>query len=156
MPSLDRLPEANRKSLLETPVEVHATTPFARPAKPLSQSVVAIVTTAGLHLHGDKPFVPGDPSYRLIPSDTQGDDLLQTHNSIGFDRTGVMADVNVVFPIDRLREMVAEGCIGSLAPTFYSFMGAQRDPSLIRTNTAPEVAELLLKDGVEVVLLTPT
>ena len=156
MPSLDRLPEANRKSLLETQVEVHTTTPFARPPKPLSQSVVAIVTTAGLHLHGDKPFVPGDPSYRLIPSDAQGDDLLQTHNSIGFDRTGVMADVNVVFPIDRLREMAAEGKIGSLAPTFYSFMGAQRDPSLIKTKTAPEVAELLLKDRVEVVLLTPT
>lgn len=156
MPSLDRLPEANRKSLLETPVEVNDSTPFHRPSKPLAQSVVAIVTTAGLHLHGDKPFVPGDPTYRLIPSGVTGDDLLQTHNSIGFDRTGVMADVNVVFPVDRLRELVAERRIGSLAPTFYSFMGAQRDPSAIKSNTAPEVAERLRSDGVDVVLLTPT
>jgi D-proline reductase (dithiol) PrdB len=67
-----------------------------------------------------------------------------------------MADVNVVFPIDRLREMVAEGKIGSLAPYFYSFMGAQRDVAPIKTAMAPEVAAHLLEDGVDVVLLTPT
>jgi D-proline reductase (dithiol) PrdB len=67
-----------------------------------------------------------------------------------------MADVNVVFPIDRLREMVAEGRIGSLGPTLYSFMGAQRDVTAIKTTTAHEVADRLLEDGVEVVLLTPT
>jgi D-proline reductase (dithiol) PrdB len=156
MPSLGRLPEAARNSLLATPIEVQETSPFRRPAKPLAQSVVAIVTTAGLHLHGDRPFVPADPTFRLIPSDAHGDDLLQTHNSIGFDRTGVMADVNVVFPIDRLREMVAAGRIGALGPTFYSFMGAQRDVTAIKTTTAPEVANRLVEDGVEVVLLTPT
>ncbi len=156
MPSLDRLPEAARKSMLETPVEVNTTTPFRRPAKPLAQSVLAIVTTAGLHVHGDRPFVPADPTFRRIPSDVRGDELLQTHNSIGFDRTGVMADVNVVFPIDRLREMVAAGRIGALGPACYSFMGAQRDLAAIKTTTAPEVAALLKEDGVEVVLLTPT
>jgi D-proline reductase (dithiol) PrdB len=156
MPSLDRLPEAARKSMLELPVEVNETTPFAPLAKPLAQAKVAIVTTAGLHVHGDRPFVPADPTFRRIPSGVRGDDLLQTHNSIGFDRTGVMADVNVVFPIDRLREMTAEGKIGSLAPTFYSFMGAQRDVTAIKTKTAGEVADLLAADGVDVVLLTPT
>jgi len=156
MPSLDRLPEAARKGMLDFPAEVNETTPFHRPPKPLAQSKVAIVTTAGLHLHGDRPFVPADPSFRRIPSDVRGDDLLQTHNSIGFDRTGVMADVNVVFPIDRLREMVAEGRIGSLGTAFYSFMGAQRDASVIKSTTAPEVAARLLEDGVDVVLLTPT
>ena len=156
MPSLDRLPEATRKTMLELPVAVNTTTPFRRPARPLAQSVVAIVTTAGLHVHGDRPFVPADPTFRRIPSDVHGDVLLQTHNSIGFDRTGVMADVNVVFPIDRLREMVAAGSIGSLGPACYSFMGAQRDVAAIETTTAPEVAGRLLEDGAEVVLLTPT
>jgi D-proline reductase (dithiol) PrdB len=156
MPSLDRLPEATRKTMLDLAVEVHETTPFQRLAKPLSESVVTIVTTAGLHLYGDRPFVPADSTFRRVPSDARGDELLQTHNSIGFDRTGVMADVNVVFPIDRLREMVDEGKIGSLGPTMYSFMGAQRDVNPIKTTTAPEVAGLLLEDGVDVVLLTPT
>ena len=156
MPLLDRLPEATRKSMLELAVEINETAPFHRPAKPLSESVVTIVTTAGLHVHGDTPFVPADPTYRIIPADVRGDDLLQTHNSIGFDRTGVMADVNVVFPIDRLREMIAEGRIGSLGPRCYSFMGAQRDVTAIKTKTAGEVADRLLQDGVEVALLTPT
>jgi D-proline reductase (dithiol) PrdB len=156
MPSLDRLPEASRKSMLELPVEINQTTPFRRLSKPLATAVVSIVTTAGMHLHGDRPFVPADPTFRRIPSSAQGGDLLQSHNSIGFDRTGVMADVNVVFPIDRLREMVAEGRIGSLGPTLYSFMGAQRDVTAIKTTTAHEVADRLLEDGVEVVLLTPT
>ena len=156
MPALDRLPEATRKALLALPVEENATAPFRRPAKPLAQARVAIVTTAGVHLRSDRPFVSSDPSFRRIPSDAAATDLLQSHASIGFDRTGIMADVNVVFPLDRLSELVAEGRIGSLGASFYSFMGAQRDAGLIRATTAPEVAGLLLEDGVDVVLLTPT
>jgi D-proline reductase (dithiol) PrdB len=81
---------------------------------------------------------------------------VQSHTSIGFDRTAVLEDINVVFPIERLREMVSAGRIGELAPTFYSFMGAQRDWQPIKNRTGPEVAELLLGDAVDVVLLTPT
>ena len=143
MPKLDRLPEAQRQSILTLAVEEHETAPFHRPVKPLSAARVAIVTTAGVHERSDKPFRPSDPSYREIPSSVAVGDLLQTHTSIGFDRTSVMADINVVFPLERLREMVAEGAIGELAPRFFSFMGAQRDVVPIRTTTAPEVAAKL-------------
>lgn len=156
MPKLDRLPEAQRQSILTLAVEEHDTAPFHRPVKPLSAARVAIVTTAGVHERTDKPFRPGDPSYREIPSSAAVGDLVQTHTSIGFDRTSVMADINVVFPLERLREMVAEGVIGELAPRFFSFMGAQRDVVPIRMTTAPEVAAKLVADGVDVVLLTPT
>ena len=81
---------------------------------------------------------------------------MQSHTSIGFDRTAIIEDINVVFPLDRLREMVDEGRIGSLATSFYSFMGAQRDVKPIKERTAPEVAALLVADHVDVVLLTPT
>jgi D-proline reductase (dithiol) PrdB len=83
-------------------------------------------------------------------------DLVQSHTSIGFDRTAVLEDINVVFPIERLREMVAAGRIGELAPDFYSFMGAQRDTKPIKERTAPDVADLLIGAQVDVVLLTPT
>jgi D-proline reductase (dithiol) PrdB len=156
MPALDRLPEASREAMLSLSVQVNDGAPFHRLGRPLSEARVAIVTSAGIHLRDDRPFVPSDPTYRRIPSSARGDELLQSHASIGFDRTAVMADVNVVFPLDRLREMVAEHRIGSLGPTFYSFMGAQRDPSAIAATTAPEVAQQLLADGVDVVLLTPT
>jgi D-proline reductase (dithiol) PrdB len=156
MPKLDKLNESTRNSILTLPVDINATTPFHRPVKPLAASRVAIVTSAGLHLRGDRAFVAADPTARAIPSDAAAADLVQSHTSIGFDRTAVLEDINVVYPIDRLREMVAAGRIGSLAPSFYSFMGAQRDTTPIKERTAPEVAQALLRDGVDVVLLTPT
>jgi D-proline reductase (dithiol) PrdB len=114
------------------------------------------VTSAGLHLRTDRQFTSGDPSYRIIPSGSLAADIVQSHTSIGFDRTAVLEDINVVFPIERLRAMVASGHIGALAPNWYSFMGAQRDLSAIKATTAPEVAQRMLDEGVDVVLLTPT
>ncbi len=156
MPSLAKLSESTRNSVLTLPVDLHESSPFTRPKKPLSQSRVAIVTTAGLHRRDDRPFTGGDPTFRAIPSGTPASEIVQSHTSIGFDRTAVLEDINVVFPIERLREMLSAGRIGELAPTFYSFMGAQRDWSPIRERTGPEVANLLVGDGVDVVLLTPT
>lgn len=156
MPSLNKLSESTRNSILTLQVDVNPSSPFTPMKKPLSASRVAIVTSAGLHLREDKPFTAGDPTYRVIPSDAPAASLVQSHTSIGFDRTGVLEDINVVFPIDRLREMVVAGRIGELAPHFYSFMGAQRDTSAIKGRTAPEVADLLLGEAVDVVLLTPT
>jgi D-proline reductase (dithiol) PrdB len=135
---------------------VNDSTPFTVPKRPLSGSRLAIVTSAGLHLREDRPFTAGDSTYRVIPSSTPAANLVQSHTSIGFDRTGVLEDINVVFPIDRLREMVTAGRIGDLGPFFYAFMGAQSDTTAIKERTAPEVADLLLGDGVDVVLLTPT
>jgi D-proline reductase (dithiol) PrdB len=117
---------------------------------------VAIVTTAGLHRRGDRPFTPADPTYRAIPAATPAADIVQSHTSIGFDRVPVMRDVNVSFPIERLRELVARGVLGGLAPTSYSFMGAQRDVTRIAQETAPECGRRLRAEGADVALITPT
>lgn len=156
MPRLDRLPEIARNAVLTLPVQINETAPFTPLRRPLAESRVAIVTTAGLHLRGDRPFVAADPSYRIIPSQSATKDILQSHTSIGFDRVPIYRDLNVVFPIDRLREMAARGEVGGLGPNFYSFMGAQRDPIRIQTETAPQVARRLMEEGVDVVLITPT
>jgi len=156
MPRLDRLSEVSRNGLLTLPVQINTDAPFTPLAKPLAQSRVAIVTTAGLHKRDDQPFGPGDPSFRVFPATVTQADLLQSHASIGFDRTWTQQDMNVVFPLDRLRDLAAAGEIGPLAPNCYSFMGAQRDVTRILNDTAPAVARLLVADGAEVVLLTPT
>jgi D-proline reductase (dithiol) PrdB len=155
MPRLDRLPPASRANLLNLPVPVNETAPWTRPRAPLAACRVAIVTTAGLHRRGDRPFTPADPSYREIPAATATADIVQSHTSIGFDRVPVMRDVNVSFPIDRLRELVARGVLGGLA-TSYSFMGAQRDAGRIATETAPDCARRLREQGADVALITPT
>ncbi len=157
MPRLDRLSELQRKSSLAHPCLLNDSAPFTRMGRPLSQSRLALVTTAGIHVRGDAPFTGGDPSFRAIPSDTAPSDIVQSHASIGFDRTAFQRDINVVFPVDRVREFVQRAEIGSLSGTYFSFMGAQRPPyDRLSQETGPEVARLLRADGVEVVFLTGT
>ncbi|MGD9893740.1 MAG: glycine/sarcosine/betaine reductase selenoprotein B family protein [Dehalococcoidia bacterium] len=155
MPSLDQLSEVLRNSLLTLPVPVNDGAPFRPLPRPLAECRLALVSTAGLHLRGDRPFSGGDPSFRDIPAESSANDVLQSHTSISFDRTPALQDLNVIFPMDRLRELAAAGAIGSLAPTFYSFMGAQRDTTHIDCETAPAVAERLLAEQVDAVLLVP-
>jgi|TARA_X000001036_G_scaffold389889_1_gene387237 D-proline reductase (dithiol) PrdB len=130
--------------------EVPWTTP-----KPLNESRVAIVTTAGLRIEGSADWDPGDQGFTIIPHDAE--ELTLAHFSPNFDRTGWVLDKNVVFPIDRLREMADEGIIGSLAETHVSFMGAQIDHTLetIRLDSGPAAAKALHADDVDLVLLTP-
>jgi D-proline reductase (dithiol) PrdB len=127
---------------------------FNRPSKPLSQSRVAIVTTAALRLADQDKFSGGDQSFRVLPATTEG--LIMGQISPNFDRSGFIIDPNVVFPIDRLREMAEEGVIGSLSEQHIAFLGAQGESlSTIVMDTGPAAAKVLKDNGVEVVLLTP-
>ncbi len=156
MPRLEDLSEVARQGHLNFPAFDHDNAPCAPFTKPLSEAKLALVTTAGLHLRGDAPFASGDESYRVIPSSALARDIIQSHASIGFDRAPIMRDINVTFPIDRLRELVAHGELGALSGNFYSFMGAQRSPRRIERETGPEVGRLLLDEGADAALLTPT
>ena len=127
--------------------------PWIQP-KPLAQSTIALITTAGLSRRGDRPFQAGDVGYRLIPGGADPGELSMSHASIAFDRSGFRGDPNVVFPIERLRELAADGEIGAVAPRHYSFMGAQGDPAALR-ETGEEIGRLLRGDGVDAALLTP-
>ena len=156
MPRLDRLPAASRGNLVNLPVQVNDTAPWTRLTRPLAACRVAIVTTAGLHPRADRPFTPGEQGYREIPAETPTADIIQSHTSLGFDRTPQMRDVNISYPIDRLRELVARHELGGLAPHHFSFMGAQRDLKRIDGETGPEVGRRLREDGVDAALITPT
>ena len=156
MPRLDRLPQINRNNLLMLPVQVNDGAPFTRLARPLAACRLAIVTTAGLHRRGDRPFGPGEQTYRVIAADTPPTDIIQSHTSLGFDRTPIMRDLNISFPVDRLRELVDRGGLGGIGPHHYSFMGAQRDVTRIERETGPEVGRRLREEGVGAALITPT
>ena len=160
MPRLDTLSEVQRRTLEFFPCYENDTAPWVSLQKPLSECKLALVTSAGLHLRDDKPFTRDDPggefTYRVIPSDCDPVDVVQSHYSIGFDHTGIYRDLNVTLPVDRLRELVERGEIGSLSSNFYSFMGALRDPGKVVEETGPEVARRLAEEGVDVALLTPT
>ena len=156
MPRLDRLSQMGRNTLLAFPARVNDGTPFVRPGKPLSACRVAIVTTAGLHRRDDRAFGPGEQTYRVIAADTPAAEIVQSHTSLGFDRAAIMRDLNVSFPIDRLRELAARGQLGGLGPNNYSFMGALREAGRVEGETGPEVGRRLREEGVDVALITPT
>ena len=160
MPRLEILSEVQRRMLEFFPCVESDDVPWTPLDRDLSDSTVAIVTTAGLHLRDDKPFnrdhPGGESTYRIIPSDSDTADIVQSHVSIGFDRTAIYRDINITFPIDRMRELVEQGEIGALAPNNYSFMGALRDCTIVAEQTGPEVAQRLKDEGVNLVFLTPT
>jgi len=95
--------------------------------------------------------IPGD--YRVIPGDTEANDLVMSHISTNYDRSGFQKDWNVVFPLDPLRELARQGAIGSVADFHYSFMGATA-PQQMET-AARTLAGLLKKDDVSASLLVP-
>jgi D-proline reductase (dithiol) PrdB len=160
MPRLDTLSEINRQSMLSFPCLEPDSTPWSPLRQPLSQAKLALVTSAGIHLRHDRPFIGdpkgGDTSYRIIPSTAKAADILQSHVSIGFDHTAIMRDINVTLPIDRVRELLDKGIVGSLSENYYSFMGAIRNPKPLIETTGPEVARRLQDEGVDLVLITPT
>lgn len=117
-------------------------------AKALAESRVALISTCGAHLAGDQPFIidspRGDDSYRVVPVDSPREELRLTHP--GYNVARVRQDVNTVFPVDRLKELVVEGFIGSLSANAYTFCKAEVVPSIV---------EELKEDRVDLALLVP-
>ncbi|MCY4625702.1 MAG: glycine/sarcosine/betaine reductase selenoprotein B family protein [Chloroflexi bacterium] len=143
----------------QSPIELDAT-PWTSLRVPVREARLALVTTGGFYLKTQEPYETdgpenlGDWSWRAIPRTASPDDLEVAH--IHYDLSGPREDRNCVFPIDRAAEMHAEGLIGSLNDTYYSFMGFIQKPDLLASETAPEVARLLKKDGVDAAVITAT
>jgi len=152
MARLDQLKEPQRSHIAKLACPSFEITAWVSgPA--LGRRRVSIISTAGLHRRGDRPFEGMTGDYRVIPGDIKAGDLVITHVSTNFDRTGFQQDWNIMFPLDRLRELAAEGIIGSVADYHYSFMGAA-DPALMEP-AARNLAALLKGDRVDAALLIP-
>ncbi len=125
----------------------------------LAQSRIAVVTSAAFFRPDQAPFDAsirgGDYSYREIPLRTDLSTLRIGHKSDAFDHSGIETDKNLALPLDRLRELEAEGRIGNVAPRHYSLMGSISAPARLVSITAPEIARRLSEDQADGVLLTP-
>jgi D-proline reductase (dithiol) PrdB len=133
--------------------------PWTPVTKALAESTIAIVTTAGVHHKDQEPFDmndrEGDPSYRVIDLERPFNGLMITHDY--YDHADADKDINIVFPVERLKEFEKEGFIGHVAGRHYSFMGhiiGRHIPTLVNKN-APEISRALKNDHVDIVLLTP-
>ena len=152
MARLKDLPEKMADHLRVLPCPSFSTTPWATGSS-LAERRLTVVSTAGIHLPDDTPFVMGAADFRSIPRETSPAKLVMSHISPNFDRTGFARDPNVAYPLDRLEEMVKRGELGSLADENYSFMGAT-DPAAMET-AARKAAGIMQADGVNAVLLVP-
>lgn len=152
MVRLSEIDEPLRSRFAELDCPTFDTRPWVT-GPPLEERRVAIISTAGLHRRGDRLFSHSAADYRVIPGEIGADDLVMSHVSTNFDRTGFAQDLNVVFPIDRLREMASEGVIGGVAQFHYSVMGATHPGEM--ESTVRHLAGMLKKDRVDAVLLVP-
>jgi D-proline reductase (dithiol) PrdB len=118
-----------------------------------------VVSTAGVHHRSQQKFnmadSNGDPSFRVLDAGTIEKDYAITHDY--YDHRDAERDLNIIFPIARLKEMQASGYIGRLARLHFSFMGHILGPHVdtLVGETAPRVATMLKEDQVDAVLLTP-
>lgn len=121
--------------------------------KELKDMKIAIATAAGVHLKSDKRFnLAGDFTFRRVPGDAPSSELMVSHG--GYDNGDVNKDINCMFPIDRLKELAAEGFIKSVAETHIGFMGGGGNQEKFKNVTGPEIARILKEEGVDAVLMT--
>jgi D-proline reductase (dithiol) PrdB len=136
--------------------------PWTPMSKPLSQTTMALVTSAGISIKSDPPFdmererrepLWGDRSFRTIPRGTTEKDIEVNHLHI--NTKYIKQDINVILPLARMAELEKEKIIGHLAPTAYSFYGFQWQNNDFLTEAIEPISKKMKREGVGAVLLTP-
>ncbi len=131
--------------------------PLARLRRPLSESRLTFVSTAGVQPTGSLPFDTvhpvGDYTFRRVPSGASPREL-EIHQ-LKYPTHGAARDLNVIFPIERLQEFAAEGSVGALTPHFFSFIGYNMDAERLERTLAEEIADAVVADGADVALMSP-
>lgn len=152
MVRLADIPEPERTVIADLNCPRYADTP---PTTPLAaaQRHVAIVSTAGFIVRGERPMLSSETGYRAIAASVDDGDILCSHVSTNFDRSGFQQDLNVMLPRDRLRELEEQAVIGKAADTHYAFMGATSPEKL--EDKARELGRSMLALGVNTVVLAP-
>ena len=131
--------------------------PLVRLQKPLSECRVTFISTSGVQPQGTVPFDTvhpvGDYSFRRVPSATPVSEL-EIHQ-LKYPTMGAERDLNVIFPIERLRELAAEGVIGGLTDHFYTFIGYNMDPERLERTLAEDIAAAVSDEGADIALAAP-
>lgn len=130
------------------------TPPWVPIDKPLSECRITLVGSGGLYRRGQVAFhTKDDTSIRIIDTDTPTDELRTAH--FAYDQTDARNDPNCVYPLDRLRELAADGVIGGLTEQSYAFMGGIYSVRRLEAETAPLLVEHCRSQEPDVVLLVP-
>ena len=135
-------------------VENEGPPPWTSLTKPLAESKIALVGSGGVYTPGQIGFhFKDDASFRVIDSNTPESDLHFAH--FAYDQTDARRDPNVVFPLGTLRRLAQDGVIGGLGPRAYGLMGGIYSSRKVRDGLAPALADRILSDEIDLVLLVP-
>ena len=123
-------------------------TPFKRD---LHDARVALVTTAGVYADGTEPFTDNDLSFKKIPGDIDTGELRVVTGH--YDTASAEADINCVFPLERLRDLVLIGRVGKISD-FHMSMGLTTQLRKLKEDVSWTLAEEVARLRPDVVLLT--
>ena len=76
-------------------------------------------------------------------------------HQLKYPTVGANRDLNVIFAIDRLQDLVEEGFIGCLTKNFHSFIGYNMDPERLERTLAEDIADAVEAENADVALLAP-
>ncbi len=152
MARTEDIPEPTQTAVLGLAIPSPDTHPWVA-GPPLAKRRVAIVTSAALHHRDEAPFLPGSAEFRELPAAMPAADIRMSHVSINYDRSGFQRDINVAYPIDRLRELADDGTIGSVADSHFAVMGST-DPATMEETVSALVARFE-RDRIDAVLFSP-
>lgn len=127
----------------------HTSAPFTPLTKPLAECRVGLVTTASTYHRADlEPRKVDVGSTVSLPEKLFTDDLSWDKNATHTE------DVNSFCPINSLRELAAQGVIGSLATQFVCAPTEYSQRATVEQD-APKILEYLRGEKVDVALLVP-
>jgi D-proline reductase (dithiol) PrdB len=126
--------------------------------KPLAQSRLTMISSCGVHLKTDRPLDVchpfGDFNFRRVPSSATHNDLII--HQLKYPHDDADLDINVIFPIERLQELVGEGRLSALTDHFFSFIGYNMDPEKFERTVARDIADAVAdEERADVALLVP-
>ena len=125
----------------------------------LRKAKIALVTSGGIVPRGNPDRIEAASASRFGGYSIEGVNAFDPQNYQtahgGYDPTYANEDPNRVLPLDVVRELEAEGVFGSLHETYYATVGNGTSVEKARA-FGHDIAQKLLADGVQAVILTST
>ncbi len=152
MARMEDIYQPTRDNIVAAECPVIEGEPFVE-GPPLSERKIAILSSAALYPRGGNPILHNSGDYLELPASLPNRDILMSHVSINFDRSGWQRDINVVYPIDRMRELADEGVIGGISDVNFTVLGATEPTKML--DSVESIAATVKRDRIDSILLCP-
>ena len=128
---------------------------FAPVKKPLAESKLGMISTAGTYVQGQVAYYyKDDTGIRAIPNDTPLEQIRFAHIMENY-LVEARQDPATVFPLEVLSKLRDDGVIGELADNYYSCMGGIYSQNRVKNELIPNLVDAIDKEQIDLLLLVP-